>query len=89
MAAASLTNNMVIITLASRVHSASRDLLTSLKQLKLEKRSKLMRKELQACNTLRIKFGSNFIDNGTPLVMQDVCINQIMSLVLLKRSRVN
>lgn len=76
--------NIVIITLASRIYGLSRHLLTSLERMTLLKRSKLMRRKLKACNKLKIEFGSNFIDNGTPVVLQNFCINQTLSLILLK-----
>lgn len=46
---------------------------------------KVDRKELQATINLSLKFGSNYIDAGTPLVIQDFCVNQTVSLLLMTR----
>lgn len=43
-------------------------------------------KGAKACTVLKIKFGSNFIDRGTPLVIQKFCLDQTMSLVLIDES---
>jgi hypothetical protein len=45
--------------------------------------SKSQRKEIIALQPLRVKIGSCFIDRGTALVTQDLCLNQIVSLLLL------
>lgn len=47
----------------------------------------LVTREIKACSVLKIKFGSNFIDNGTPLVIQDFCMNQTLNLLLISAGR--
>ncbi|OXA39537.1 hypothetical protein Fcan01_25773 [Folsomia candida] len=46
---------------------------------------KVNRKELQATNSMSLKVGSNYIAAGTPLVIQDFCVNQTVSLLLMTR----
>ncbi|OXA42961.1 hypothetical protein Fcan01_22300 [Folsomia candida] len=83
---ASGMSSIIIITLASRINGFSRDVLTSLERATFNQGTKVKRRELIACNVLKIKFGPNFIDNATPLVLQNFCINQALSLILLKGS---
>lgn len=80
-------NNILIITLASKVYSASQRLLSLFEKTHQGRMSKFVRKELLACNVLKIKFGSNFIDNGTPVIMQNFCIDKTLSLILLRGKR--
>lgn len=49
---------------------------------------KLIRRQVKGCSMLKVKFGSNFIDRGTPLVIQNFCINQTVSLTLIKLAHV-
>lgn len=44
----------------------------------------LGRKLLKSCRPLRLEFGSNFIDRLTPLVMQEFCVRNTASLLLLR-----
>ncbi len=71
---------MVFETLASILNTKSAEMLRVWRQVP----NKSKRKELRALRPLKVKFGSNFIDQGTPLVSQDFCINQIVSLLLMK-----
>ncbi|OXA54829.1 GTPase Obg [Folsomia candida] len=79
-----VTNNILIFTLASWVNN------TSTKVLK-EQRSSIVKQgfgakrstQVKACTVLKIKFGSNFLDRGTPLVIQDFCLNTTLSLILI------
>ncbi|OXA48876.1 hypothetical protein Fcan01_16464 [Folsomia candida] len=72
-------SNILVITLASMVNTSSERVLYSLNQkiicCPIGKRS-LFKREVTACGVLKIKFGSNFIDKGTPLAVQNFCINQ-------------
>ncbi|OXA41151.1 hypothetical protein Fcan01_24014 [Folsomia candida] len=80
-------SNILVITLASMVNVSSQRVLNALAQKVVGctggKRA-LQRREVEACGVLKIKFGSNFIDRGTPLVMQNFCISQTVSLCLVK-----
>ncbi|OXA47836.1 hypothetical protein Fcan01_17249 [Folsomia candida] len=83
-------NNIVIFTLASWVFNSSIKSLKKLDGTTLQfVRRSVIRKKLKACGTLKIKFGSNFIDSGTPLVIQNFCLNQTMSLILMKEGKRN
>ncbi|XP_035704132.1 uncharacterized protein LOC118434510 isoform X1 [Folsomia candida] len=52
-------------------------------------RGKVKRREVRSLRPLMVKFGSNYIDKGTPLVTQDFCINQTVSMLLMKRQSPN
>lgn len=83
-----IVNNILIFTLASWVFNSS---VKSLKKLEMRilqcTRRSVIRKQLKSCGRLKIKFGSNFIDSGTPLVIQDFCFNQTMSLILISEGK--
>ncbi|OXA43101.1 hypothetical protein Fcan01_22054 [Folsomia candida] len=77
-------NNFLVYTLASGINIASETALQGMKNKVVGLRGqKLIRRQLRACSLLKVKFGSNFIDRGTPLVIQDFCINQTVSLTLI------
>lgn len=81
-------NNILVFTLASWVFNSSVKYLKGVEKMTLQFRSQsLIRKQLKSCGTLKIKFGSNFIDNGTPLVIQNFCLNQTMSIILIHKRR--
>ncbi|OXA49376.1 hypothetical protein Fcan01_15930 [Folsomia candida] len=80
-----VVNNMLIFTLASWVYNSSVKVLRKLDMTILQyTRKSVIRKQWKSCGRLKIKFGSNFIDGGTPLVIQNFCLNQTMSLILIK-----
>ncbi|XP_035715556.1 uncharacterized protein LOC118438863 [Folsomia candida] len=81
--------NVFVYTLASWVNSTSTKLLQTQVRRTVQfggKKSQLAR-EIRACGVLKIKFGSNFIDNGTPLVIQNFCFNQTLNLLLISDGR--
>jgi hypothetical protein len=46
-----------------------------------------VRREIKSCTRMKVGFGSaNYIDHLTPFVMEDFCINQTLSLILLSSS---
>ncbi|OXA39604.1 hypothetical protein Fcan01_25764 [Folsomia candida] len=86
-------NNICVLTMASLVHNSSDKILGVLKKKIMgltchsgRKRS-IINRELRACSVLKVKFGSNYIDRGTPLVIQNFCLNQTMSLTLVKANK--
>lgn len=82
--------NLVVFTLASQVHNSSLKIMRNLgrKSMALFGQGRsIAKRQLRACAILRVKFGSNFIDRGTPLVVETFCINQTMSLTLIKSGR--
>ncbi|OXA45026.1 hypothetical protein Fcan01_20122 [Folsomia candida] len=85
-----LGNNIFIFTFASWVNNVStrtlREQLMGMGRCGWGKRRSILSKEAKACTVLKIKFGSNFIDRGTPLVIQDFCLTQTMSLILIDES---
>lgn len=50
------------------------------------RRAKVMRKGWKSCRPLRLQFGNNYVDRLTPLVIQEFCAVQTMSLILLNKS---
>ncbi|OXA64469.1 hypothetical protein Fcan01_00363 [Folsomia candida] len=84
-----LTTNVVVFTLAAFVNSASEKVMESLgkKAGGLSGKKLLIKRQIRGCSVLKVKFGSNFIDRGTPLVMQTFCINQTVSLTLIKQGK--
>lgn len=79
-----MINNVLVNTLASCINTASVKALASVKdKVALVEKKKLMRRRVWACSVLKVKFGSNFIDRGTPLVMQNFCMSQTVSLSLI------
>lgn len=81
--------NVLVFTLASWINTRSEDILIQFgKRLNTMKLSsmeqKIVKKAIKSCLTMSIKFGSNFIDRATPLVIQHFCINQAVSLILIK-----
>lgn len=81
-------NNILVFTLASGINIASERAIQGMrnKVIGLEQ-GKLLRRRLRGCSVLKVKFGSNFIDRGTPLVIQNFCINQTVALTLIKSSK--
>jgi hypothetical protein len=57
------------------------------KEIKGKKRQivpMLNKREIKSCGLMKVRFGgANYIDRLTPLVMEDFCINQTLSLILL------
>lgn len=78
--------NILVFTLASYVCSSSTRVLLNIKgNTRKELRRSAIKKDLKACSIMKIKFGTNFVDRGTPLVIQDFCLSQTMQLLLIKR----
>ncbi|OXA40279.1 hypothetical protein Fcan01_24857 [Folsomia candida] len=80
---------ILIFTLASHVHNSSENVMQTLKKSvgKLTGNKSGLMRQIRSLSVLKIKFGSNFIDRGTPLVMETFCINQTVSLTLIKQGR--
>ncbi|OXA42127.1 hypothetical protein Fcan01_23150 [Folsomia candida] len=85
--------NIVAFTLASLVHNVSERTLIALKNrivtinLSRGRKGSIINRKLKVYSVLKVKFGSNYIDRGTPLVIQNFCINQTMSLTLVKANK--
>ncbi|OXA54724.1 hypothetical protein Fcan01_11035 [Folsomia candida] len=76
--------NFVVNTLAAAVNTNSSNLLVDLNQeLRGFSVRSSFRKELKASRPTKIQFGQNFVDKGTPLVIENFCFNQTVSLLLL------
>lgn len=82
--------NLLVTTISSYLHvnsSKFRDDLLRKQNFKLRFYRKLVRTQIKACHSMKIQFGSNFIDSGTPLVNQNFAWNQTASLMLLYKSQ--
>ncbi|OXA64261.1 hypothetical protein Fcan01_00207 [Folsomia candida] len=80
--------SMLIFTMASFVHAKSSEVLQILGKTSVgiteNTDRKLLRRELKSLSLMNVKFGSNFIDRGTPLNLQTFALNQTASLCLIK-----
>lgn len=78
--------NILIYTLASKVWSGSEKIRQSLRDnvIPFQKSKSLRKRQIASLSLLKIKFGSNYIDRGTSLNIQNFCFNQTMSLTLIK-----
>lgn len=76
---------IVYLSLASSVYVSSNGLIERWKKHRKCRRSKYIRKTLRSLRPLKIKFRNNFVDQCTPIVVQDFIITQTASLLLLSR----
>ena len=74
----------VMSTLLSRVNLNSEEILQELKRMTTRGRRAcyLSRKQL-GMESMKIRLGSNFVDQKTPLIMLSFAVNQIASLLLV------
>jgi hypothetical protein len=72
-----------MFTVASHPWTKSNSLIRLWKQNDSKKNDKCMRKALKSLSNLKVMFGNNFVDELTPLVIQDFVVNQTVSLLLL------
>ncbi|OXA48831.1 hypothetical protein Fcan01_16502 [Folsomia candida] len=84
-------NNIFVITLASWVNNVStmtfKEQVRAIVHSGVGTRRSALRKGATACAVLKIKFGSNFIDSATPLVIQNFCLAQTVTLILIGGSK--
>lgn len=75
---------MVILNFTTAIHVKADDFV---RRSKLEggENASYFRKVRKSFRPLRLEFGNNYVDRSTPLVMQEFCIRQTASLVLLIR----
>lgn len=84
-----LIMNICIFTVASWVYNRStRTLMKMRNECTVkgnieQKRRSILRRVTNGSFALKIKFGSNFIESRTPLKIQDFCMTQTMSLILI------
>jgi hypothetical protein len=80
-----LGNNIVLFTFASWIYSRSHEAIVfSIKQTRKYKKKSVLKKSIRACAPLKIRFGSNYMDRCTALVIQNNILNNTMSLLLIK-----
>lgn len=74
-----------VFTINSKVYIVSSKLLSNWKSAWGNSKSSLLRKSLRACVPMKVRFSNNFVDNRTPIVIQDMCVRQTVSLLLLSQ----
>lgn len=79
--------NVLTFMLAGWVNSTSKQVLGEYARdpQPFGRRHELTR-TIKSCSHLSIKFGSNFVDEGTSLVIQNFCLNQASSLILIRKN---
>jgi hypothetical protein len=78
-------HNIFVFTLSSWIHNESHDVLHLWKNYSGKRNRKSgIKKQIKACTVLKIRFGSNYIDRCTALVIQNNVLNMTISLLLLK-----
>lgn len=82
--------NVLVYSLASWVNSTSTEVLQSFERntIQFGGRKSILAREIRACGVLKVKFGSNFIENGTPLVIQNFCLVQTLNLLLISGGKI-
>lgn len=74
-----------VFTASSYVFITSRKLLARWRtEWKMTQNSEL-RRSFRACSPMKVRFGDNFVDNSTPLVIQDTCTRQTVSSLLISQ----
>lgn len=76
-----IASNLLIYTFASFVHNDSEKLVKSLERKFFQGSTKwsrsFVKRMIKSLTVLKIKFGANFIDRGTPLIVQNFCITRL------------
>ncbi|XP_021953388.2 uncharacterized protein LOC110850231 [Folsomia candida] len=72
--------NMVLFTGSAKLYSKSADYLDG---VRIRARGKLETRFARSLTQVRLRFGNNFVDELTPLVVQHFCSIQIVNLLLL------
>jgi hypothetical protein len=75
---------LLLFTVASLTFVKSKRILSNWK-MSYQMKRKYFRKSLYMLTPLKIKFGGNFVDQSTPLVIQNFCLTSTASLLLLSR----
>ncbi|OXA41246.1 hypothetical protein Fcan01_23988 [Folsomia candida] len=83
-------NNIVTFTMAAAVQNASFKGLLAIRQKATKpQRQPTVSRELKSCSLMKIRVGEgSCLDRNTPLVIQTFCINQTVSLTVLRSSKV-
>ncbi|OXA62248.1 hypothetical protein Fcan01_00051 [Folsomia candida] len=77
LAVDAISANTISLTLASCVYRFSKQVLQRLRNVSTcSGCNKLTKREMKSISILKIKFGSNFIDRKTPLVIQNFCLTR-------------
>lgn len=77
--------NMLVLSGAGSIHSKSFGWLVAARNGVVgNKAHKVLRREIMSLLPMRVWFSSNFVDHLTTLVVQDFCINQTITLLLME-----
>lgn len=87
---------IIVVTFASSVYIKAEVWINNVKYVKRRnvksrrgKEARYSQRVLKSFRPLRLEFGNNFVGRLTPLVMQEFCISQTASLLLLDRGERN
>lgn len=76
--------SVMVLTAAGSIYAKSSGWIEKAKNAcSKDKEKKIRRREIRSMMPIRIWFGSNFVDTLTALVIEDFCIGQIISLLLM------
>lgn len=77
---------LILLTAASYINTQSKGWIAQVKsEISGKKKNNYFKRVHKSFRPLRIEFGNNFVERLTPLVMQEFCISQTASLILLAR----
>lgn len=84
----SVLTNLLVLTLASYVDKNSKNALSNLTRKLVHIRGRtdraIAQRRLRSCPSLKVRIWMNFVDRLTPLIAQTFCINQTVSLIMIK-----
>ncbi|OXA48545.1 Ubiquitin-like modifier-activating enzyme 1 [Folsomia candida] len=84
----SLLTNLMVLTFASYVNKNSTKVLSNLTgsivQIPGKRGRNIARRRLRSCPSLKVQIWMNFVNRLTPLTTQTFCLNQTVSLIMIK-----
>lgn len=79
IAVVSVLINWIFFTVASKAYIESRKWLADMKNIA---KGKFSRRLYKACKPIKVSFLNNFVDAFTPLVIQELCISQVVNFTM-------
>jgi hypothetical protein len=76
--------SVVMSTIGSRIHTTSVSTREVLVRNARKRKDKLAERRVKSLLPVHVRLGGNFIDRTTPIVIQDFCVLQTVSLLLLE-----
>lgn len=75
---------MIVLTSTAFINSKTKAVLHGVKG-RVDRDKGYWRRFQKSCRPLRLEFGDNFVDILTPLVIQEYCVRQTASMLILVR----